>query len=166
MATGLVVVAIGDLLNLAPSPRIDTLGSFVSAVPSWKMVSLPLGSSPEQSKVVEETLQCDRAINLQYTRDEFRISVYTGYWRPGKIPVHLVARHTPDVCWVAAGWRRLDGGSKDRLPLAEGRILPRIEYRTFQHAAVTEYVVFFMSSMAKLVRWTSQIRDWVPCLAG
>ena len=58
------------------------------------------------------------------------MSVYAAYWGPGKMPVQLVASHTPDRCWVENGWK--SGAVKHDAGLGAGGTMPRPgEWRTF-----------------------------------
>lgn len=143
LAGGVGLVGWGELAAGGQVPKRGVLDGLAVAVPEWKTVSLPLGSTPELSEKVEKTLQYDEAVNLTFERGDFRISAYAGYWGAGKAPVHMVARHTPDVCWVASGWGPLEQGTRTDLSDGRGGVLRRAEHRIFRQGATVEHVVFF-----------------------
>lgn len=74
------------------------------APPGWTRTLRPIADSPEMQEAVGELLNFDDGIFVDYTRGTDRLSVYIAYWTPGKMSHRLVAGHTPDVCWVGAGW--------------------------------------------------------------
>lgn len=167
LAAGVIALVIGEVINSRPTLGADVLSELVTEVPGWQVVSLALGDSPEQTKVIEETLRCDRAINLQYTLDDFRISVYAAYWSPGKMPVHLVARHTPDNCWVAAGWCPVESVPTPVPPQAGASPNFPVECRVFRKGGNTEHVVFFhmidgeISSLTQVDQSLGPLLRWV-----
>lgn len=170
LAAGIIAVVTGEVINSGPTLGADVLSELVTEVPGWQVVSLSLGDSPEQTKVIEETLRCDRAINLQYTLDDFRVSIYAAYWRPGKIPVHMVARHTPDICWVAAGWRPIERTPLPSLSSAGDDSDSPVERRIFSNGGIIEHVVFFhvidgeVSSLAQTDEALGPLLGWASNL--
>lgn len=170
LAMSIGVVLVGELSGPARSASGDALSGFALEVPGWELTYLPLGGTPEQSRVVEQTLQCDQALNLRYVRGDGRIDIYAAYWRPGKTPVHMVARHTPDICWVASGWQCLEKMriSSSRLPMSEGQAM--VEYRTFRNLGRVEHVGFFhlidgrVSSLAESDSGVGSAARWANAL--
>lgn len=71
----------------------------------WKVDYLPIADTPEAKAKVDELLNYDDAVFAVYTRGTEQVAIYLAYWAPGKMSHRLVAGHTPDVCWVGAGWR-------------------------------------------------------------
>lgn len=129
-----LVVAIGLQLmpGRAPLPGkgkhlTDMLPTTVSG---WESRLVPLGQSEAGTEKVEEVLRFDDACFREYYHGGVSgFSVYIAYWNPGKMPVQLVASHTPDQCWVEAGWTSVEanhrvslGGSKAKLRPAQGRV--------------------------------------------
>ncbi len=165
VAVGSVVV--GDRISREKDSSSVALDRLAGEVPGWEMATLPLGETPEQSEKVESTLQCDQAINLRYNRGELRINLYAGYWRPGKVPVYMVARHTPDVCWVASGWRVTERATIENPPLGADKFLPRVEHRIFKSGGSIEHVCFFhvidgqISSLAEADSGLGPIASWL-----
>jgi len=85
----------GTLMELLPQAR---------DVPGWAVTYRPVAETAELQKATAEMLNYDDAVYAIYTHGETRISVYAAYWLPGKMSSRLIAGHTPDVCWVGAGW--------------------------------------------------------------
>lgn len=165
VAIGLVVY--GSTRPLTPTFHGRLADLMPPAPPGWTRTEQPIADSPEMIKAVGETLSYDDGAFFVYTSGPLRLSVYAAYWQPGKMSARLVAGHTPDVCWVGAGWTctardevsnyleanpgtgayRLHsvpvGGTppsrSDRLQ----SILPPAEARTFVAQGTTEYVWFW-----------------------
>lgn len=58
-------------------------------------------------KAVGELLNYSQGLHWDYLGPNGqRLSVYLAYWSADKMSSRLVAGHTPDVCWVAGGWKR------------------------------------------------------------
>jgi hypothetical protein len=91
----------GSVKDLLPKPE---------EVPGWTVEYLPIADTPEMQEKVNELLNYDDAVYAVYTKGAERISIYIAYWTPGKMSQRLIAAHTPDVCWVGAGWRITDIG--------------------------------------------------------
>ncbi|AOS45900.1 hypothetical protein Verru16b_02991 [Lacunisphaera limnophila] len=85
----------GNVKDLLPKPE---------EIPGWTVEYLPIADTPEMKAKVSELLNYDDALFAVYTKGPERLSVYIAYWAPGKMSHRLVAGHTPDVCWVRAGW--------------------------------------------------------------
>jgi len=54
-----------------------------------------------------------------------------------------IGRHTPDVCWVAAGWERTLKDTLSDLRLRNGARVDLTEHRTFRAHGQTEHVVYW-----------------------
>lgn len=111
-------------------------------VAEWTKTVRPVADTPEQQKRVARTLQFDAAEFVDYKNGERRLSVYIAHWQPGRVPHRAVAAHTPDVCWVGAGWsKRQQGTAMVRFP---GTALPPLplEHRSFGQKDRVEHVVF------------------------
>jgi len=68
--------------------------------------ALPLASSEFLTKEVERTLRYDAVAS--YSFEGGAVTLYAAYWSAGSMSVREVAFHTPDHCWVANGWRRVE----------------------------------------------------------
>lgn len=158
------------LLGQALKPTASFLGSLHSILPAgselpeWRVQVLPVAESPEMQRAVGEMLNFDQAAYAQYINGPVEVSLYAAYWSPGKMSHRLIAVHTPDVCWLGAGWERMEGyqtrldllvgqwrntraAQRPELKMTEPLDLQPVdrflwEYRKFRLAERTEYVVF------------------------
>ena len=173
-ALALLLTAIGLIIYGQTRPLEQTFhGKLADLLPpapaGWTRTERPIADTPEMKQKVNETLNFDDGVFYDYTNGNLRLSVYIAYWAPGKMSSRLVAGHTPDVCWVGAGWECTERGevtpppSAIRDPLsvggtpssrdglqstARGRAgyipqLPPAESRTFAANGTTEYVWFW-----------------------
>lgn len=53
---------------------------------------------------VVRILQYDDVLYRSYRRQGTEVQVYVAYWKPGSVPYGQAGVHTPDTCWVNAGW--------------------------------------------------------------
>lgn len=122
-----------------PAPDLDKLLPPPPA--SWRVVP---GEDLARSAT---TLHTDRLIQATYLRGEgdalLQVTFSLVYWQPGQSSVSLVAEHTPDACWPAAGWQERARPS----PLAglalPGRELAPPESRIFAFGGFPEHVWFW-----------------------
>lgn len=112
-------------------------------IPLWTVSYQPIAETPEMKARVNELLNFDDAIFAIYTKPEIRISIYLAYWKPGRMPIKEIARHTPDVCWIEAGWQRKEFAYLNDLRLQDGREVTATEYRSFAASDHVEYVAFW-----------------------
>jgi hypothetical protein len=124
-------------------------GSIIGVLPSaaelagWSVEFIPVADTPETQAKVAELLNYDEAVFAIFRKGTHRLSVYAAYWSPGKMPHRLVASHTPDVCWVVAGWKVLATHSNVVLVGSTGGPLMPGEQRTMMFAGRVEHVVFW-----------------------
>lgn len=71
----------------------------------WIVADQPIADTEEMKRAIGQILNYDDAVLRNYSQGFVTISVYVAYWKPGKMPPRLVAAHTPDICWVGAGWK-------------------------------------------------------------
>jgi hypothetical protein len=110
-------------------------------VPQWSLTYSPVAETAEMKRAVGEILNFDDAVHAVYTSGEMHVAIYAAYWSPGKMSHRLVAGHTPDVCWVGAGWKpQVPPKSVDHT-VAASVTLP-LEYRVYRLRDRTEHVVF------------------------
>ncbi len=74
-------------------------------IEGWRSEDFPVGDTEEVKRKMGEVLKYDAALFRQYSKGLIQIQVYISYWRPGKAHFRIVNGHTPDVCWVRAGWK-------------------------------------------------------------
>jgi hypothetical protein len=167
----LLVAAVGFVvLGEALKPKQSFTGALQGTFPSagelseWSVRFLPVAESAEMQRAVGEMLNFDQAAYAQYINGPTEVSLYAAYWSPGKMSHRLIAVHTPDVCWLGAGWERMEGyqtrlellvgqwratraAQRPELKVTESLNLQPVgrfpwEYRKFRLAERTEYVVF------------------------
>ena len=155
IAVGLVVY--GSTRPLTPTFHGRLSDLMPPAPPGWNRTEQPIADTPEMIKAVGETLNYDDGVFYTYTSGPLRLSVYAAYWQPGKMSARLVAGHTPDVCWVGAGWQCTERDvASPELPALSSQLvalssqlpatsyqLPLVETRTFVAQGTTEYVWFW-----------------------
>ena len=98
---------------------------------------------------VNEMLNFDDGVFAEYTRGPERLSVYIAYWKPGKISRRLVTGHTPDTCWVSAGWETISSVRAKPLIINKRTVLA-IEARVMKIHSTTEYVWFWHTVNGKI----------------
>ncbi len=73
-------------------------------LPGWQVQDLEIADTPEASMRVSKFLNFDDSIFRTYTKDDTQVGLYIAYWGPGKVSYRWAGAHTPDTCWVKAGW--------------------------------------------------------------
>jgi hypothetical protein len=95
-------------------------------VPGWKFRPEP---------VAEQAVEILATTNLFngtfYNERGERVTVFVGTWDANNPKQLAVVGHTPDVCWVGAGWQPVTGGHPEKLPLHFGTDTIPFEARTF-----------------------------------
>ncbi len=133
----------GNVENLIPKP---------GEIPGWQVTYAPIADTPEMQKRVLDILDYDDAVYAIYTKGDMRISVYLAYWRPGRMPVRSVARHTPDVCWTLAGWKCIMREELDSLMIGSQRF-GHTENRSFTIQGQTEHVAFWHLAGTEIISY-------------
>lgn len=91
--------------------------------------------STDDLGVFVATLQTKHLLQRHYLRDtptgRLQITLYVAYWQAGQSNPSLVALHTPDGCWPAAGWKKLPTDAENVTLSLKQRALPESEYRRF-----------------------------------
>ena len=100
-ATALVLQFTGWRREPTPGRGAHLATAFAVGGPS---ADLPLGATEVGVRSVLKTLQCDDFIYREYRLPAGTLRLYASYWAPSKMATQLVASHTPDWCWSAAGW--------------------------------------------------------------
>jgi hypothetical protein len=141
------------LLQVLPKPiayhyRLEkSLAQWLPApLPGWTFKDISIASTPEVAEAVDELLNFSDGVYRVYRSENTgkEIKVYVAYWVPGKMDPRLVGVHSPDVCWVGAGWKQV--GDKRRRTLASSAPtggLSNGHDRTFEIHGQRENVVFW-----------------------
>jgi hypothetical protein len=95
-------------------------------VQGWRFVPEPVSAQ------AQEILATTNLFSGTYSnaRGE-RVTVFLGTWDANNPKQMSVVGHTPDVCWVGAGWEPVAGGHPDKLNVAFGTNSIPFEARTF-----------------------------------
>jgi hypothetical protein len=183
-----LVAALGAMLALAVF--LQWLGSMGGGAPAetrkvaeilpvvvqgWESVDKDLADSPGEKAAQSELLNYDDAVFRVYSpseRGSASFAIYLAHWNPGRMSPRLVAGHTPDVCWPAAGWVRqpaeegLAGGDGQTENVAVSQMLsaaglPPGQFRVFELQGDTEHLVFWHVFGDELVNYdTTSAPPW------
>ena len=110
--------------------------------PDWVFTERAIADTPEMRKAVAELLNFEQGVYREFEKAGVRISIYLTYWSPGRMSQRSVGGHTPDVCWVASGWRNLLEQAGTINYEAGGRLKIVMQNRIFKLDDLTEYVAF------------------------
>ncbi len=137
-----------------PPPIAETI---VSQAGHWIAEDLPIAETEEMKRAVGELLNFDDAVFRSYRKGGWQFDVYAAYWRPGKMSERLVAGHSPDVCWVAAGWKPLPREA----PADQNWAASGAQYRIFgDNAGRPRHVVFWHVSGGESVDYGGGVPPW------
>ncbi len=121
-----------QIFQVTPRPRGPHLAQAVPALLSgWESQDVALGTNEFLSNEAEKILNYDEVVYRRYSRAGEAFTVYVAYWSAGKMPVQLVASHTPDRCWTENGWRCVAMRFK-QTGLFAGAELQPAEWRLFE----------------------------------
>lgn len=148
----IVIILAVIVLQAVPKPvayHYELKGSLAewlpAPLPGWTFKDISIASTPEVAEAVDELLNFSDGIYRVYSESTGKeIKVYVAYWVPGKMDPRLVGVHSPDVCWVGAGWKQV--GDKRRRTLASSSptdVLSNGHDRTFEIHGQRENVVFW-----------------------
>ncbi len=113
--------------NVAAAKDLETIRFGVrSNIDGWRFEPEPIG------KQAQEILATTNLINGIFSaQDGRRVMVFAADWRADSSQAMSVVQHTPDICWVGAGWLPADMGQPDQIQLElSGRVVP-FECRVF-----------------------------------
>jgi hypothetical protein len=121
----------GMLRPMEAMPRMVDLGNELPAeLPGWTMRDLPLGDTETIIEATKNILRFDSFVHRKFRRGEYLVTVYGAFWSAGTMPSQSVASHSPDHCWVLAGWKCNDWQSR-AAPARASQLLGPVEVRSF-----------------------------------
>ena len=145
------ILAIAALLVLEGIPwvperafqrKLADLLPTAADVPGWQVTKRSVAETREMRQAVSELLNYEEGFLIDFTSGDRRISLYAAYWPPGRMSHRVIAGHTPDVCWVEAGWgNQLRELKTVQVALENSAVLP-MEHRIFHIRDQVEHVVF------------------------
>lgn len=123
---GLIVAARAWFWS-APSTPTEFLRFTVNREPAnWKFVPEPVG------EVAQGILATTNLFNGTFVGPEGqRITAFAAHWLAESSEAMSVVQHTPDICWVGAGWKPSLAGQPERVQLAVGERAIPFECRVF-----------------------------------
>jgi hypothetical protein len=141
-----LILAIGVMAGLrrpvAAVRKVD-LARALPALPGWATRELPLGETETVVEAVRGILNFDSYVYREYQRGGHVFTLYGAYWSAGLMPAQSVASHSPDHCWVLAGWTCLEWRSRAALRGAAAGLGPVEERRFRAPSGETAYVWFW-----------------------
>ena len=149
MSLGLFVLAVlGTAVWVRwprPAPEDRLFLRARDRIPGYHFQPVALGAT------VSETLATTNLLNGHFfDARSNRVSVFSAAWQPGQGTGGNVFGHTPEICWVGAGFRTIRAGEPDHLALhLAGRSIP-FQCRVLQHPELP----------------TPEITLWAACLDG
>jgi Protein of unknown function (DUF3485) len=151
LAAAIGLVAYGSTQIPAPKFKGHLKDILPPAPEGWIMKDRPIAETPEMKQAVGELLNFDDGVFVDYINTAGdRLSVYIAYWTPGKMSHRLVAGHTPDICWVGAGWEKKYEGVTPNLEVRssvsnkhDSTLIPVGENRIYSAQNTIEYVWFW-----------------------
>ena len=128
-----------------PSPRktLPLEEAVTRDLKGWTTHDLPLAQTEEMRERVDEMLNFDEYISRIYKQGNTEIILYIASWETGKISVKEVHTHTPDICWVGAGWEATDHQTDIKKTDQAGDELLPAQGRTFKKNGTTSHVHFW-----------------------
>lgn len=108
----------------------------------WSFQDLPLGNTESMNRKAHELLQVTDYVYRRYSGNGYSIEVYVAYWAPGAMPARLMNGHTPDSCWVHAGWQISERRYDEIVSLGELKSEPG-NWRRFEKAGTSLNVAFW-----------------------
>ncbi len=149
LAFGSLVLGASLVLRLMPMPnRIGPAkgphleATIPSEVTGWKVDDEELGHTEAVNSTVDKQLRLDDFVFRSYSSGRLNFDVYVAYWGPGKMPVQMVASHTPDRCWTENGWQCTDMEFEVSVG-AKGFDLKPAQVRSFQMDRQVRHVLYW-----------------------
>jgi hypothetical protein len=129
-------------VNEAKTRKLELPQLLPRRIAEWESVDLPMAETEALVLNVEKTLQFDSFVYRDYKNGNKHFTLYVAFWSPGKIPAKAVASHTPDGCWVRAGWdcTAIDLDWQWLEPLVN---MPPAQYREFRKDNIKLHVIFW-----------------------
>ncbi len=108
----------------------------------WNVRTLPIAETEALQNQVNKVLRYDEAVFRNYQHGSLQVGVYAAYWNPGKASYSEAGAHTPDTCWVVAGWNRSQREHAVALRAGDRPMIPA-ELGTFEKSGNVQHVMFW-----------------------
>jgi hypothetical protein len=97
-----------------------------TAIAGWEFLNEPVPPA------AQETLATTNLFNGRFRGPDARVvTVFAAEWHTGSSRSMSVVQHTPDICWVGAGWVLVDAGQPDQVALEVGGKAVDFQCRAF-----------------------------------
>lgn len=127
--------------------RIALHSNLLSVLPrvvaGWEIKDMPIASSAEMQKAVNEMLNYDEAVFREYRKGTRSLTVYSAYWSPYRFHPRLISIHTPDVCWVGNGFLLKDADYNYTVKLPQGGDVWHAQQRVFEAGGQDMHVLYW-----------------------
>jgi hypothetical protein len=98
-----------------------------NTIPGWSFESEPI------SRNATETLATTNLFNGTFiSRSGLKVTAFMGTWDAGNPKQLAVVSHSPDVCWVGAGWKPVAVDHPEKVLIDLGNDTIPFEVRTFE----------------------------------
>lgn len=127
-----------------PEPTLERALTdiFPSELKGWRIENQDIANSPESSARVSDFLNFDDSLLRIYQNGDTFLMVYIAYWAPGKVSYRWAGAHTPDTCWVKAGWACEE--REYSVPFKhEGEFFEPVEYGVYSKDGQAQNVYFW-----------------------
>lgn len=121
-------------------------------VPGWMSEDREIAETELVQDAVAEILNYDEAVLRHYEQGQRNFTIYVAYWTPGKMSHRLIAGHTPDVCWVGAGWV-CEYRDFSHHRSIRGQPLAEAQYRIFETRGNVQHVLYWHISGGELISY-------------
>lgn len=147
----LAVVVLAQLLPKKDAPFFTPPQPLSKLVPptfsGWGVEDRELGETEFMREQVKGILRYDDAFFRVYKRENIEVGVYAAYWGPGRIHPIDAATHSPDLCWVNAGWTEKRHDYEHVLDDGAGQALKIAQFREFDAPGAQRQEVVFWHLM-------------------
>lgn len=141
-----IALALVLLPSLASNHAIRITQPLARIVPDvaegWEVSTLDIAQSEEMKNQVLKVLRYDDMVYRSFRRGDMEVQVYAAYWRPGSVPYGQAGVHTPDTCWVQAGWTMEAKTNSREMAFGDERLKP-VEWRRFVSGGRQIHVLFW-----------------------
>jgi hypothetical protein len=141
--------------------EVALFNSFKESLKMMGGQELRIGETEFLQDQTEKILRFDAAGYWVVPSPQGDIYVYLAYWGPGKQNIREIAFHTPDHCWVNAGWKRQD--LADAFMLSADGSFETAKQRFFKTGgSVVAYVAFWHIFDSQIIDYGNRAvpSDW------
>jgi len=142
LLTGVGIILWGLRAQNQEAKFAHLLDGLPKEVSGWEMKDMPIASTPEMQKAVDEMLNYDEAVFREYRKNGKTLTVYAVYWRPFRFHPRLISIHTPDVCWAGNGWTMKSANYHYGVSLSGGRAW-HAQQRVFEAGGLPMKVIYW-----------------------